>query len=181
MFNNCISLNSPIIFNEGTVTFANTFVNCVSLNSDVTFPNSATSFTDTFKDCHKFNKKVTLPEGASSFTNMFRNCYKFNQQVTIPSTATTVLSMFDTCTSMYSDIYILKETGTLTTSTMLANRSCHKPMNIYCKNSDVIVNPSTKQSRYGMINTLLINFEEISPNNYYNSLYQLYVYNYIPG
>ena len=97
------------------------------------------------------------------------------------------MAIFANCVSMYSNIYILRNVDYAITNegykffdghgSELFPRSCHKRMNIFCKNASRFIKPNNVSINFIMNKNISWT---LSSDYYYNSFYNLYVYNYIP-
>lgn len=142
-------------------------------NEPVTIGNQVTYCYQIFQNLPSFNQPVTIPNGATNCQSMFWNCASYNQDITIPASVTDARYMFDSCYNMGSNIFVDAEfeSAMNCTAGMLASKDHSKRVNIWCNNLSTFLS-----TNWQSIVSSSITWTEMT-NGYFNSVYNIYLYN----
>ena len=168
-------MDSVVTINEGVENLTMLFYECTNYNKPVTFPNTAKDLHSTFEKCYAYNQPTIIPQGVVSMYGTFNNCSNFNQDMIIPNSVNNMQYTFRSCNAFGSTVTI-KPGGTA--------------MNVYgmflqCNNSlkkTIICAPEdtakfTVNDRNSVIAGSIAWTALGDGNGYYNSTYNIYIYN----
>lgn len=177
MFASDIIFNQPITIPNKVNNCGGMFKSCHNFNQPVNIPDSVTNCGWMFTNCYNFNSPVTIGNNAVNCSYMFENCNNFNQSVTIPRSVVNCSNMFALCKNMSGNIYIANSSlNSNNVRGLLRGTGGAHRRNVFCNNIGVLSGTSSSNSLIGA--TILWTS---TTNGYYNSTYNIYIYNNYPA
>lgn len=179
VFAGCTKYNQNFSIRSTVTVCSSLFENCISLNQNILIPSGVKECTSMFMGCSNLNQNIRIPQEAEKCWMMFRNCTNLNQDFTIPKNVTSCYYMFGGCNSLSGkNIYINGSpdcTGMFHRKTV-ASGTWGGRLNIFCNNISVLVGTGASNS----IMATAVTWTAMT-NGYYNSTYNLYLYNNYVG
>ena len=176
MFNNCSYFNQPVNIPDSVINCHAMFSTCLLLNKPVTIGNSVTDCSSMFFQCRYFNQSIIIPDSVTNCSSIFYWCDKMSGDITFGNNVINMSYAVFANNRSTINIYINNTSSDVNVSGLLHSNYPHGYDNtayIFCNNIEIL-NKSTTGSIIG--NNDPITWEEVT-NGYYNSQYNVYIYN----
>jgi hypothetical protein len=187
-FNNALNFNSPIRFvdlgndtGNLNIMINGLFTMCPNYNQPFTVPPQTNSLTFLCYGANKFNSPIIFENCRERChcTSILRFAVAFNQEMTFPSNVIGVVNAFENCTSFGNNVYF-KGNVSRALSTMGMFRNCNKSKRKYIWCNSVLTNNFLGKTTGDSVTGTAITWTAIT-NGYYNSTYNIYIYNNYEG
>lgn len=173
----CSNLNSRVSL-DGVKYGSYLFSNCYNLNSEITINcDSYGILSYAFLNCRKFNQNFIIPRNAADIGYMFGNCWELNQNIFIPNTVQNCMHLFSNASNM-SNVTIEGNRSLVNTEStyfrnMFANHNSEQTLNIWVTDNDSNLINNLKIAN---LCAAKMTWETVT-NGFYNSQYNVYIYN----
>lgn len=146
-------------------------------NNSITIGNNVKNCYQMLYQCRTFNSPINIGKNVNNVIQMCYYCDNFNQSPLIfPNYINNFYQTMSYCTNFQGNIYV-ENTYVANVKYMLQETNVAKRKNIYCTNLDCFRQTS---SSYSITGTSMRWYSDPSNNCYYNTTYNIYLYNYLP-
>lgn len=173
MLDNCLRFNHDIIIPDSVENCSYLFIGCSYFNSNIKMSNNA-------RNCYymlastAFNRPFTIPESAEDCEGIFYRS-PFNQDIIIPENVTSISVLLAYDTDFGKNIYVK---GLPSCTGMLGGKSNSKRVNIFCTDASNFIDKENGVITIWQVDNG-VNWTPMT-NGYYNSTYNVYIYdNYV--